>query len=248
MSRVVIVTGGGRGIGRAFALRFASDGYRVVIADINPDDAANVVLEVTAAGGVASAVLADVSREDDARRMVAHALDEHGRLDVLINNAAFFASLTRKPFYDIDVAEWDQVMAVNVRGTWLCMKAAVPALRASDNASIINMSSNTFLSGRTGFAHYVTSKGAIVGLTRTAARELGDFAIRVNCMLPGATRTEVSRASDEPARALELAKARAIKREQTPADLVGTAAFLASADALYITGQSFTVDGGTLLH
>ena len=246
--RVVIVTGGAQGIGRAFARRFATDGYRVVVADTNDEKARDVVAEIATAGGVASAVATDVSDEAACARMVDHALEAHGQLDVLINNAAFFASIVRKPFWEIDAAEWDRAMAVNVRGTWLAMKAAVPALRASANGSVVNMSSNTYLSGRAGFLHYVTSKAAIVGITRAAARELGDDGVRVNCILPGSTTTEVSRASDDPERARELAKQRAIKREQTPADLVGTAAFLASDDARYITGQSFTVDGGTLLH
>jgi 3-oxoacyl-[acyl-carrier protein] reductase len=248
MTRVVLVTGGAQGIGRAFARRFAADGYRVVVADTNEAKASDVVAEIVADGGTASAVVADVSSEADCAQMVARATATHGQLDVLINNAAFFSSIVRKPFWEIDAAEWDRVMAVNVRGTWLAMKAAVPALRASANGSIINMSSNTFLSGRAGFLHYVTSKGAIVGITRAAARELGAAGVRVNCILPGSTTTEVTRASDDPERARELAKQRAIAREQTPADLVGTAAFLASDDARYITGQSFTVDGGTILH
>jgi 3-oxoacyl-[acyl-carrier protein] reductase len=248
MSRVVIVTGGAQGIGRAFARRFAGDGYRVVVADLNATKAAGVCQEIAAAGGTATPVAADVARETDCEAMVAHALASYGRLDVLINNAALFSALARKSFWEIDASEWDAVMAVNVRGTWLAMKAAVPSLRASENAGIINMSSNTYLSGRVGFAHYVTSKAAIVGLTRAASRELGDDGIRVNCILPGATITEVTPASDDPDRARELAKMRAIKRVQTPADLVGMAAFLASDDARYITGQSFTVDGGTLLH
>lgn len=248
MSRVVIVTGGAQGIGRAFARRFAADGYRVVVADRNAAKAAGVCDEIAAAGGTATPVAADVAREADCEAMVAHALASYGRLDVLINNAALFSTLARKSFWEIDAAEWDAVMAVNARGTWLAMKAAVPSLRASENAGIINMSSNTYLSGRVGFAHYVASKAAIVGLTRAASRELGDDGIRVNCILPGATITEVTPAVDDPERARDLAKMRAIKRVQTPADLVGMAAFLASDDARYITGQSFTVDGGTLLH
>jgi 3-oxoacyl-[acyl-carrier protein] reductase len=243
--RVAIVTGAAQGIGRAFALRFAADGYAVVVADTNEAKAQSVCAEITGAGGTASAIVVDVADEAACARMASHATATYGQLDVLINNAAFFSTLVRRPFWEIDAAEFDHVMAVNVRGTWLAMKAAVPALRASTNGSIINMSSNTFLSGRTGFLHYVTSKGAIVGLTRAAARELGPEGVRVNCILPGATTTEVSRASDDPERARELAKARSIAREQTPADLVGTAAFLASDDARYITGQSFTVDGGT---
>ena len=218
----------------------------MVVADTNVDRSREVCADIAAAGGDACAITTDVSNEDDCRRMVERSIAKYDRLDVLINNAALFSTLTRKAFWDIDVAEWDRVMEVNLRGPWLSMKAAVPAMQ-TNGGSIINMSSNTFLSGRTGFAHYVASKGAIVGLTRTAARELGDFGIRVNCILPGSTTTEVSRASDDPERVAELSRLRAIKREQTPLDLVGTAAFLASDDAQYITGQSFTVDGGMML-
>jgi 3-oxoacyl-[acyl-carrier protein] reductase len=248
VSRVVVVTGAGQGIGRAFALRFAADGYRVAVADVNEAGARAVRDEIAGAGGTALAVHADVASEPDCDAMVARTLEAFGRLDVLINNAAYFSAIERAALWEIDPAEWDLVMAVNVRGCWLATKAALPALRESDNASVINMSSNTALSGRVGFLHYVTSKGAIIALTRAAARELGDEGIRVNCILPGSTVTEVTRASDDPDRARELAKQRAIKRPQTPADLVGTAAFLASDDARYITGQSFTVDGGTVMH
>lgn len=246
MKRVVIVTGGAQGIGRAFALRFAADGYRVVIADTNDARANGVCAEIASAGGEATPVAADVSGESDCNRIANASLSAYKRIDVLINNAAVLSTLTRKPFWEIPVDEWDRVLGVNLRGNWLMMKAVVPAMR-ENGGSIVNMSSNTFQSGRTGFAHYVASKGGIVGLTRTAARELGDFGIRVNCILPGSVNTEVRRASDDPVRVAELAKQRAIKREQTPADLVGTAAFLASDDAQYITGQSFTVDGGTML-
>jgi 3-oxoacyl-[acyl-carrier protein] reductase len=246
MKRVVIVTGGAQGIGRAFALRFAADGYRVVIADTNDDRASGVRAEIIATGSEATTVSADVSMEAGCERIAGVAMSTYQRVDVLINNAAMLSTLARKPFWEIPVDEWDRVQGVNLRGTWLMMKALVPAMR-ENGGSIINMSSNTFQSGRTGFAHYVASKGGIVGLTRTAARELGDFNIRVNCILPGSVNTEVRRASDDPVRVAELAKQRAIKREQTPADLVGTAAFLASDDAQYITGQSFTVDGGTML-
>lgn len=246
MKRVVIVTGGAQGIGRAFALRFTADGYRVVIADSNEARDNGVCAEIRAVGGDATPVTTDVSVEFDCNRVAREALAAYDRIDVLINNAAVLSTLARKPFWEIPVEEWDRVLGVNLRGSWLMMKAVVPAMR-ENGGSVINMSSNTFQSGRTGFAHYVASKGGIVGLTRTTARELGDAGIRVNCILPGSVNTEVRRASDDPVRVVELAKQRAIKREQTPADLVGTAAFLASDDARYITGQSFTVDGGTML-
>ncbi len=246
--RVAIVTGAGRGIGRAFALRFASDGYRVAIADINAGGANAVAAEIAATDGTAVAIRADVSDEANARDCVADVLARWGQLDVLINDAALFADLQRVPFWDVDVAEWDRVFAVNVRGMWLMMKAAAPAMRERRSGSIINMSSNTFLSGVSGFAHYVASKGAVIGLTRSAARDLGPFDVRVNCILPGLTRTEVTRPSDKPGRYEQLLESQSIKRVETPADLVGTAAFLASPDSAFMTGAALTVDGGNTFH
>ncbi|HXF32951.1 MAG TPA: glucose 1-dehydrogenase [Candidatus Acidoferrales bacterium] len=247
-SPVAVITGSGRGIGRAFALRFARDGFRIVVADLDARNAAAVRAEITAAAGNAIDVELDVSREADCRRMVDESLRAFGRIDVLINDAAVFADLTRKPFWEIDVAEWDRVMEVNARGTWLAMKAVVPAMREAGRGCIINMSSNTFLAGRPGMLHYVASKGAVVGITRVAARELGEFNIRVNCILPGLTQTGVARASDDPKRHDELVGLQSLKRIEVADDLVGTAAFLASDGSRFMTGQALTVDGGYAFH
>jgi len=247
-TRVAIVTGAARGIGRAFALRFARDGYRIAIADVNVRQAEEVCGEIAAAGGSAIAVQTDVGEEASCRACVSRTLAAYGRIDVLINNAAMFADLTRRPFWEVDVEEWDRVLGVNARGTWLMMKAVAPAMRAQRAGSIINMSSNTFLSGVPGFVHYVASKGAVVGITRTAARDLGEYNVRVNCILPGLTRTEVVRASDEPGRYEQLLTSQSIKRVEVPEDLVGTAAFLASEDSGFMTGQALTVDGGNSFH
>jgi 3-oxoacyl-[acyl-carrier protein] reductase len=247
-SPVAVITGAARGIGRAFALRFARDGYRIVIADLNVAGAEAVSGEIAAAGGEARAVAADVSQEHDCRNMADEALRAFGRIDVLINDAAFFADITRKPFWEIAVDEWDRVMAVNVRGTWLAMKAVIPAMLEGGGGSIINMSSNTFLVGRAGLLHYVASKGAVVGMTRVAARELGEFNVRVNCILPGLTQTGVNRTSDDPERYKELLRLQSLKRLEVAEDLVGTAAFLASADSGFMTGQALTVDGGYAFH
>jgi 3-oxoacyl-[acyl-carrier protein] reductase len=247
-SPVAIITGAARGIGRAFALRFARDGYRIAIADINAGGAEAVRDEIAAGGGTALAVRIDVSDESDCRRMVDETVRAFGRLDVLLNDAAFFADIARKPFWEIAVDEWDRVMAVNVRGTWLAMKAAVPVMREQGGGSIINMSSNTFLVGRAGLLHYVASKGAVVGMTRVAARELGEFNVRVNCILPGLTQTGVARTSDDPERHKELIRLQSLKRLEVSEDLVGTAAFLASEDARFMTGQALTVDGGYAFH
>ncbi len=246
--RVAIVTGAARGIGRAFALRLARDGYRIAIADVNVAQAEEVCGEIAAAGGSAIAVRTDVGAEASCQACVSRTLAAYGRIDVLINNAAMFADLTRRPFWEVDIEEWDRVLGVNARGTWLMMKAVAPALRAQRSGSIINMSSNTFLSGVPGFVHYIASKGAVVGITRAAARELGEYNVRVNCILPGLTRTEVVRASDEPGRYEQLLTSQSIKRVEVPEDLVGTAAFLASDDSGFMTGQALTVDGGNSFH
>jgi 3-oxoacyl-[acyl-carrier protein] reductase len=246
--RVAIVTGAARGIGRAFALRLAHDGYRIVVADVNVPQAESVRDEIVAAGSSAIAVSTDIAVEASCRACVAETLETYGRIDVLVNDAAVFADLARRPFWEIDVAEWDRVFAVNTRGTWLMMKAVAPAMQAQRSGSIINMSSNTFLSGVPNLTHYVASKGAVVGLTRAAARELGGYDVRVNCILPGLTRTEVVRASDEPGRYEQLLNSQSIKRVEVPDDLVGTAAFLASDDSRFMTGQALTVDGGNTFH
>jgi 3-oxoacyl-[acyl-carrier protein] reductase len=245
---IAIVTGAARGIGRAFALRLAHDGFGVVISDLNITQAESVAAEIIAAGGTANAIRTDVAVENECRACVAQTIERYGRLDVLVNDAALFADLVRRPIWETDVDEWDRVFAVNVRGTFLMMKSAIPAMRDAGGGSIINMSSNTFLSGVAGFAHYVGSKGAVVGLTRSAARELGEFNIRVNCIMPGLTRTEVSRTVDEPGRYEQLLRSQSIKRIGTPDDLVGTMAFLASPDSAFMTGQALTVDGGNSFH
>jgi 3-oxoacyl-[acyl-carrier protein] reductase len=247
-SPVAVITGSGRGIGRAFALRFARDGYRVVIADLDAANAAAVKDEIVAAGGTALAIAMDVSREADCERLIEETVRSFARVDVLVNDAAVFADLRRKPFWEIGVEEWDRVMAVNARGTWLAMKAVVPVMRAQNGGSIINMSSNTFLAGRPGLLHYVASKGAVVGITRVAARELGEFNIRVNCILPGLTQTGVARASDDPERHKALLELQSLKRLEVSEDLVGTAAFLASEDSRFMSGQALTVDGGYAFH
>jgi 3-oxoacyl-[acyl-carrier protein] reductase len=244
---VAIVTGSAQGIGRALALRLSRDGFRVVVADLNRAKAESVRDEIAATGAQAIAVHTDVSDEASCAACIAQTLDAFGRIDVLVNDAALFATLVRRPLWEIDVAEWDRVFGVNVRGTWLMMKAAIPMMRER-GGSIINMASNTFLSGVPGFAHYVASKGAVVGLTRSSARELGEFNIRVNCIMPGLTRTEVERTVDEPGRYDQLLRTQSIKRVGVPGDLIGVVAFLASNDSSFMTGQSLTVDGGNTFH
>jgi 3-oxoacyl-[acyl-carrier protein] reductase len=245
--KTALITGAGRSLGRAYALRFARDGYRVAVADIDMDGARSVVAEIAAENGTALAVEADVSNESSVRGMVDATVEAFERVDVLINNAALFADLKRKPCWEIEVAEWDRLMGVNLRGPFLGMKAVVPLMREQGAGCIINISSNTVMLGRDGFLHYVSSKSAIVGMTRSAARELGPFNIRVNCIMPGRVITG-EWANQEPERQAEVIRNQSLKRSEVPDDLVGVATFLASEDARFMTGQTLTVDGGYVFH
>jgi len=239
--RVAIVTGAGQGLGRAFAHRLAEDGARVVIADRNGDAARAVADEV---GAAATALEVDVADEASVTAMVDAVQDRYGRLDILVNNAALFSTLRIGPFEDITVAEWDEVMAVNVRGPFLCCRAAAAPMRRQGYGKIINISSAAVLLGRPGYLHYVTSKAALIGMTRSLATELGPYGITVNAILPGSTETEVPRNTVTPEQISRLIERQAIKRRQVPADLLGIVSFLASPDSDFMTGQSVNVDGG----
>jgi 3-oxoacyl-[acyl-carrier protein] reductase len=246
--RTAIITGAAQGIGLAIAQRFAADGYRVAIADKNQETGVAAAAAIVDGGGQATFVAVDVTDEASCKGMVAAVLGVYGSVDVLINNAGI-VNAPRAPIWELSTSEWDRMFAVNARGVWLMTKCAVPALRERGGGSIVNMSSNTWLSGRAGLVHYVASKAAVVGITRTAARELGPFNIRVNCIMPGSTITDERRARGyDQARSAELIENQAIKHEETPADIVGVAAFLASEDARFVTGQSLNVDGGYLFY
>ncbi len=239
--RTVIITGAGGGLGRAFALGFAAAGARVVAADLDHDAAAATAEAVTRNGGTAVPVAVDVADEPSTQRMAA-AADTFGGIDVLVNNAAVYAGLERRRFDEIAAADWERVMAVNLRGPWLCSKACADALRARRGA-IVNVASATVFSGSPLWAHYVASKGALIALSRVMARELGDDGVRVNTLAPGFTLTEASRELIEDAETYSVARG-AIKRGLQPDDIVGSAVFLASDAAAMITGQTLVVDGG----
>jgi NAD(P)-dependent dehydrogenase (short-subunit alcohol dehydrogenase family) len=243
VGRCAVITGAGGGLGRAFALGFARAGARVVIADLNGEAAAATGLFVIEAGGDSVTVTVDVADEASTTAMAAAALDAFGSIDVLLNNAAVYAGLERRPFDQIEVADWDRVMAVNLRGPWLCAKACADALRRSGGGAIINVASATVMSGSPLWAHYVASKSALIGLSRVMARELGDDGVRVNALAPGFTLTEASRELIGGADSYGVARG-AIKRGLQPQDIVGTAVFLASEASAMITGQTVVVDGG----
>ncbi len=242
--RCAVITGAGGGLGRAFALGFARAGARLVAADLDGEAAtatcAAVADEVD--GVHAVAVTVDVAAEESTRELARTAVKVFGTVDALVNNAAVYAGLARAPFDEIEVAEWDRVMAVNLRGPWLCAKACAPALR-DGGGSIVNVASATVMSGSPLWAHYVASKSALIGLSRVMARELGDDGVRVNTLAPGFTLTEASRELIPDAESYGVARG-AIKRGLQPEDIVGTAVFLASEASAMITGQTLIVDGG----
>jgi NAD(P)-dependent dehydrogenase (short-subunit alcohol dehydrogenase family) len=245
--RVALLTGGAKGIGRHYAKKLASEGARLMIADIaDGKDLAEEIAREHGANSVASAV-ADVSDESSVKKLVADAIDRFGKIDILVNNAALFAPLKEQKVLDIDVALWDRVMAINIRGVFLMTKHVAPHMIAQKYGKIINISSGTVARGIPNFSHYVTSKGAVTAFTRSISRELGEYNICVNSLAPGFTLSD-SVISENPnhlahSQAPSLVR-RAIKRDEYPEDLLGTLVFLASADSDFITGQTIAVDGG----
>jgi len=248
--RVAIITGGGHGIGKAYALGMAREGAKVVIAEIDATAAEEVAADLKRSGFEAIAVKTDVADRASAEAMAKRAVEAFGRIDILVNNAAIFATvpMSRSPFDEIEIEEWDRMMAVNLRGMWLASRAVVGHMRKRGYGKIINISSGTALKGSASRIHYVTSKAGVLGFTRTLAMELGKDGIRVNCIAPGSTLSEENpdeKIVDLRARAAEV---RALRRVQKPEDLVGAVVFFASADSDFITGQTLVVDGGACLH
>jgi 3-oxoacyl-[acyl-carrier protein] reductase len=248
--RVAIVTGGGHGIGKAYAHRLAEEGAKIVIAEIDGAAAERLVAELERAGFEALGLRTDVADGASVEEMARRTLERFGRIDILVNNAAVFATvpMSRAPFDQIDPAEWDRMMAVNLRGTWLASRAVIPHMRQQGYGKIINISSGTALKGSASRIHYVTSKAGILGFTKSLAQEVGKDNICVNCVAPGSTLSE-----ENPDEALvryrqAAASSRALQRMQTPEDLVGAVAFFASSDSDFITGQTLVVDGGSCMH
>lgn len=240
--KVVIVTGAAGGLGRAFAQGFGGAGACLVAADIDFDGVSETTAILTAAGTNAIAVKVDVTNRQSTDELAQAALKAFGRIDVLINNAAIYANLSRTAFTDIEPDEWDRVMDVNVKGTWLCSASIYP-LMTQPGGSIINIASATVFSGSPLWMHYVASKAAVIGMTRVMAREIGGQGITVNAIAPGFTLTEASLGLIDDAETYGVDRG-AIKRASQPDDIVGTALFLAGPQSSYITGQTIVVDGG----
>ena len=242
--KVAIVTGGARHIGAVYCRKLATEGAAVIIADVLDGD--KVVQEITAAGGRAMALKVDVSKEEDTIQMAAETVKTFDRIDILINNAAIFINIQRQPFYEITAEEWDRVSAVNIKGPFLCAKAVFPQMKKQRSGKIINISSSTAFTGTPLFLHYVASKAALIGMTRSLAREVGEFGICVNAIAPGLVQHE-GQTAPKGFTEFQL-KARSIKRLQTPEDLLGVLVYLASPDSDFVTGQTILVDGGGIFH
>ena len=246
--KVTVITGAGQGIGSLFARVMSQEGSKVVIADINEEAGTKVANEITARGQEALFVPLDVSDESSCEAMARKTVDTFGRVDILVNNASVFSTLRMKPMEEISFEEWDHVIRVNLGGVFLCTKAIIPFMKTQKKGKIVNMSSAAFAMGRPFYIHYVSSKAAVVGFTRALAREVGDYGIHVNCITPGATKTEIPRDTVSPEQMQAMINQRCIKREQVPDDLVGALMFLASEESDFITGQTINIDGGLTMH
>ena len=247
--KVAIITGAGRGLGRAFALRFAREGAKLLLLDVNSkrvEDTANQVLSM---GGEADILEADISNESDTQKMAEKVIQRFGKVDILLNNAAKVEGTDVRPWDAWTVDEWDRMFEVNVRGTWLCCKSVAPLMINESSGKIINIASDIIkLPSAHSFLAYACSKAAVYTLTQCLARVLGPYSINVNAIAPGLTATEASATMPDKEQAFkETLKARCLKRGEEPSDLVGTAVFLASEDSAFITGQIIFVNGGVVI-
>ncbi len=247
--RVVIVTGGGKGIGKVYSKRFSEVGARVVIAEIDAEAGEATAEEIKASDGEAVAVATDIADELSTGKMAEAAIKAFGRIDCLVNNASLMSTLPRKPWHEIPVEEWDQVMGVNLRGMFLSCRAVYPQMKGQGSGKIINISSSRFWEGTPNRLHYTTSKAGVIGLTRALASEVGEDNIAVNAVTPGFTLSETQVASSDASYVQSKQDDNKVfKRDQVPDDLVGAVMFLASDASNFMTGQTINVDGGRSMH
>ena len=248
--KVAVVTGAAQGIGAVYVKALAVEGAKTVIVDIKDCTKTAKAIRADVPEAEVMTHVCDISDEASVHGLVQKIEKRYGRLDILVNNAAVFASLDRKPFEEISVNEWDLVMSVNLRGVFLCAKAASPIMKAQKYGKIINIASDTMMKGTTHFAHYVSSKGGVFAFTRAIAKEIGEYGICVNSIAPGLTCTDVMEAEENFTlkRFDRSVSARSIQRIQQPEDLVGTIIYLASSDSDFVTGQCIVVNGGDNLY
>ncbi len=243
--KAVLVTGAGKGLGRTYALALAAAGANIAVADIDLESAKRTAGEIDAGGSRALAIGADVSDEASAREMAESAGATFGRIDALVNNAGIYPL---RPFEEIDLEEWNRVLAVNLTGSFLCARAVLPAMRAQGKGKIVNVSSTTVFRPISNLSHYIASKMGIVGLTRALAVELGKYNISVNAVAPGLTRAEDLPGVQPSGVVQRIISEQCFERQERPADLVGTMLFLVSGHSDFITGQTLSVDGGWTVH
>jgi NAD(P)-dependent dehydrogenase (short-subunit alcohol dehydrogenase family) len=243
-NKTIIVTGASTGIGQAFSVACASYGAKIIVADMNSGE--ETVEIIKSKGGEAKFVDVDVANEKSTGLMAKAAYDWTGRVDGLINNAAYFREVKLTPFEEIDVAVWDKIFDVNVKGIWQCSKSVIPYMRNNNGGSIINISSVVAVAGQPGYLHYVATKGAVLAMTKGLAKECGKDLVRVNTIAPGFVITDATK--NRPIEWQQtFLKARAISREQRPEDLVGTAVYLLSDLSSFVSGQTHVVDGGHIM-
>lgn len=245
--KVIIVTGAGQGIGVAYAHGLSDKGARVVLADVNLEGVRKVAAEIEAKGGQVLALKVDVTNPRDVEVMVGETVARYGRVDALVNNAAISSQIEHKMFWELSPEEFDRILSVNVKGTWLCSRAVFDQMKQQGGGKIVNISSSSFFDPPPTMTHYVTSKGGVIGLTRAMAREAGQFNINVNSVAPGFTVTDIM-AQLRPDAATYAVDEGCLKRSEQPEDLVGAVAFLCSSESDFITGQTIVVDGGRNMH
>jgi len=240
-NRVAIVTGGAKGLGKAFCFALAKEGAKVMMAVHRMDEESQkAVKEIEAKGG--ASVVVDVTKEEDTVRMAEETVKKFGRIDILVNNAAFYYGVGRKPFYEVTPEDWDKALAVGAKGAWLCAKAVFPHMKKQEKGKIINLSSDTAFGPTKGMINYVTSKAAVVGITRVLAGELGQYKICVNAVAPGYTDTPASWTIGDMAKF--DTSTTPLGRVGKPEDVIGAVVFFASDDSDFISGQTLIIDGG----
>jgi len=243
--QVALVTGGARALGRAICKTLAGAGATVVSVDLNPSD--ETVSAIVARGGRAAGVVCDVTDAEQVDAMVGGLLADHGRLDILVNNAGVFSTMARRPFWEIPLDEWDVMMRVNTRSVFLVSRAASRPMREARRGRIVNIASNVFTFGMPDFLHYVASKGAVVGMTRTMARELGPFGVAVNAISPGLVTTEVTEETVAAEYRKVVADNQCLRTAILPDDIAQAVTYLASPAARMVTGQTLLVNGGATM-